>query len=239
MRRQLLALAAALTLTGAARAQMNMPDVQIMVAPGLGNWTVAVVYPRQVPHAETEARLKRLSTITSWKFEKLEFEDKRLDRNAMDSRDPDVKKAVKNVGPAPVMSSVSFQTSANLVDPAQGTLALEPFLRAFRDQNRVNVTYLISGPFTYRGPRQFTDNRVEISLSAQEGAFTYQTLLKDHKFEQLNLPTKEVAKQESYRAAENTSAPGRRLLLGTGLVALLALGIAGIAYAVAQRFLHR
>ena len=50
MRRQLLALAAALTLTGAARAQMNMPDVQIMVAPGLGNWTVAVVYPRQVPH---------------------------------------------------------------------------------------------------------------------------------------------------------------------------------------------
>lgn len=239
MRRQLLAVVALLALAGTGWAQTAMPDVQIMVAPGLGNWTIAVVYPRQVSHAETEARLKRLTAITGWKLDKLEFEDKRLDRNALESRDPSVQRAAKKVGTAPVMSSVSFHTTANLVDSAQGTLTLEPFLRAFRDMNRINVTYLIFSPFTYRGLRQFTDNRVEIALSAQEGAFTYQAQLKDHTFEQLNLPTKDVAKQESYRAAENTNGPGRKLLLGTGLVALLALGVAGIAYAVAQRFLHR
>ncbi|MBB6052055.1 hypothetical protein [Armatimonas rosea] len=239
MRRQLLAVLTVLLLAGVGRAQVSMPDVQILVAPGLGNWSVAVVYPKQVGHADTEARIKRLGTITGWKLEKPEYEDKRLDRDSVSSKDPNIRKGSQEVGPAPVMSSVSFQTSANLVDYTQGTLALEPFLRAFRDMNKVNVTYLIPGQFTYRGPRQFNDTKVEIALSAQEGAYTYQALLKDHKFDVLNLPTKEVARQESYRAAENTTAPGRKLLLGTGLVALLALGIAGIAYALAQRFLHR
>lgn len=239
MRRQLLAVLTVLLLAGVGRAQVSMPDVQILVAPGLGNWSVAVVYPKQVTHAATEARLKRLGDLTGWKFEKPEYEDKRLDRDSVSSADPEIRKQAKVVGPAPVMSSVSFQTSANLVDYQQGTLALEPFLRAFRDLNKVNITYLIPGQFVYQGPRQFSDAKVEFGLSAQEGAYTYQALLKDHQFEQLNLPIKEVARQESYRAAENTTAPGRKLLLGTGLVALLALGVAGIAYALAQRFLHR
>jgi hypothetical protein len=237
--RALLCLLCLLAVAGASRAQVGMPDVQIMVAPGLGTWSVAAVYPKQVSHAESEARLKRLAALTGWKLDKFEYEDKRLDRSAVSSNDPEIRKASKSVGAAPVMSSVAFQTSANLVDYAQGTLALEPFLRAFRDVNRVNITYLIPGQFTYKGPRQFADSKVELALLAQEGAYTYQVLLKDHKFELLNLPTKEIARQESYRAAENTTAPARKLLLGTGLVALLALGIAGIAYAVAQRFLHR
>lgn len=239
LRRQLLALFCVLALSGGSRAQVSMPDVQIMVAPGLGAWSVAAVYPKQVSRAESEARLKRLSALTGWKLERLEFEDKRLDRSATNSTDPEIRKATKSIGPSPVMSSASFQTSANLVDYTQGTLALEPFLRAFRDMNRVNVTYLIPGQFAYRGPQKFSDSRVEIGLSAVEGAYTYQTLVKDHTFESLNLPIKEVARQESYRAAENTSTPARKLLLGTGLVALLALGVAGIAYALAQRFLHK
>ena len=236
--RQFLGTLTLLALALPGKAQLSMPDVQIMVAPGLGAWSVAAVYPKAVPHAQTEARLKRLEALTGWKLEKIEFEDKRLDRSAMDSQDPSIQREVKSIGAAPVMSSASFQTGATLVDPAQGTLALEPFLRAFRDMNRINVTYLISDKFTYKGPRQFSDNRLDMALSAQGGAYTYQVQLKDHKFDTLNLPTKEVARQESYRAAENSSAP-RRLLLGTGLVALLALGVAGIAYALTQRFLHR
>jgi hypothetical protein len=218
--------------------QLSMPDVQIMVAPGLGNWSVAAVYPKAVSRAETQTRLKRLATLTGWKLEKMEFEDKRLDRSAMDSKDPKIKRETKSIGSAPVMSSASFQTSANLVDPTQGTLALEPFLQAFRDVNRINITYLLPGQFAYKGPKQFSDPRVDMALFAQGGAYTYQVQLKDHTFETLNLPIKEVARQESYRAAENSSAP-RRLLLGTGLVALLALGVAGVAYALTQRFLHR
>ena len=237
-RQQLLGAVVLLTLALPGRAQVSMPDVQIMVAPGLGSWSVAAVYPKAVPHAETQARLKRLASVTGWKMEKLAFEDRRLDRSAMESQDPKIQREAKAVGAAPVMSSASFQTSANLVDPAQGTLALEPFLQAFRDVNRVNITYLIPGQFAYKGPKQFSDSRVDMSLFSQGGAYTYQVQLKDHKFETLNLPIKEVARQESYRSAENSSAP-RRLLLGTGLVALLALGVAGVAYALTQRFIHR
>lgn len=239
MRRQkLLGAVALLALALPGRAQVSMPDVQIMVAPGLGSWSVAAVYPKAVPHAETQARLKRLVAVTGWKMEKLTFEDRRLDRSAMESQDPKIQREAKAVGAAPVMSSASFQTSANLVDPTQGTLALEPFLQAFRDVNRVNITYLIPGQFAYKGPKQFSDSRVDMALFSQGGAYTYQVQLKDHKFEALNLPIKEVARQESYRSAANSSAP-RRLLLGTGLVALLALGVAGVAYALTQRFLHR
>jgi hypothetical protein len=123
------------------------------------SWSLRVWAPGV---SDTEARIKRLGAITGWKLEKPEYEDKRLDRDSVNSKDPQVRKGSQEVGPAPVMSSVSFQTTANLVDYAQGTLALEPFLRAFRDLNKVNVTYLIPGQFTYRGLRQFTDTKVEI-----------------------------------------------------------------------------
>lgn len=232
-------LACGLAISGAqAQQTTQMPDVQIMVMPGPSGFNVATVYPHQIPHAESDQRLKRLE-LSGWHVEHVVYEDRRLERSASASKDPKIRKAAQSVGAAPIMSSASFQIAAPIIDYTQGTLALEPFLKAFRDVQRVNVTYLVPGQFTFRGMRQYADNRVEVSLSALEGAYTYQVTLKDHRFETLNLPLREVARQESYRVVQNTSAPPQRLLLGTGIVALAALGIAGIAYAVAQRVLHR
>jgi len=233
--------ALALGLLGAgAHAQLTneMPDVQIMVMVAPAGGSVATVYPQEVPHAQTEARLKRLA-LSGWQVEGLTYEDRRLERNGSASKSPSVRKAAKELPPAPIMSSASFQLNTSVVDYAQGTLTLEPFLSAFRDVRRVNVTYLVPGQFNFRGLRQFSDNRVDISLVALEGSYTYQVVLKDHGFERLNLPLIEGPGQENARVAQNTSAPPQRLLLGTGIVALAALGIAGIAYAVSHRVLHR
>lgn len=240
MKKSLLTLLACGLAISSAQAQQTtqMPDVQIMVMPGPSGFNVATVYPHQIPHAETNQRLKRLE-LSGWQVQGLTYEDRPLERTRRSSKSPSVSKAAKDSAPAPIMSSASFQLNAPVVDYAQGTLALEPFLKAFRDVQRVNVTYLVPGQFTFRGMRQYADNRVEVSLFAQEGAYTYQVVLKEHNFESLNLPLLEGAGQENPRVAQNTSAPPQRLLLGTGIVALAALGIAGIAYAVAQRVLHR
>jgi hypothetical protein len=161
--------ALALGLLGAgAHAQLTkeMPDVQIMVMAGSTGCRVATVYPQEVPHAQTEARLKRLA-LSGWQVEGLTYEDRRLERSGSTSKSPSVSKAAKDSAPAPIMSSASFQLNAPVVDYAQGTLSLEPFLSAFRDVRRVNVTYLVPGQFNFRGLRQFTDNRVDWGRSRE------------------------------------------------------------------------
>lgn len=225
-------------LVGTAHAQQSAeatrPEVQILVVPGPTGWMVATVYPGKVGHAQTQARLRRLRLLTGWPVENLTFEDRQLDRQTAAVANPKQASTTR-----PVMSSATFQTSGNVADYLQGTLVLEPFLIAFQDFNRVNVTYLGLTKFPFQGLSHYSDEHVEVSLAAQEGSYAYQVTLKDHAFKSLNLPLHDIAKQESPPEAVNTTSPSRRLTWGIAVVALMAVGVAGIAYAVAHRFSHR
>lgn len=210
------------------------PDVQILIAPGVDGWTIATVYPGKVARSETQARLRRLRLLTRWPVEGLAFEDRQLDRETASVANPTQSGAAR-----PVMSSATFQTSGNLVDFSQGTLAVEPFLVAFRDFSRIHITYLGLRNFKFQGLSRFRDSRVELSLIPLEDTFTYQATLTDHQFELLNLPLRDSPQQESANTTVNSTSPNRRLLLGIGAVGVIALGVAGIAYRIAQRISHR
>lgn len=242
MRQGWIAVAAATMLIGGAFAQSPAPaplpnlkpEVQLLIAPGPTGWMVATVYPGKVARAQTQARLRRLRLMTGWPVEGLTFEDRQLDSQTAAAANP-----AQSAAARPVMSSALFQTTGNLADFSQGTLALEPFLVAFQDFSRIHVTYLGLTKFSYQGLRRYADPRVEIELQAQDGAYTFAVQLKERPFESLNLPARDIPQQEKGTAAANTSAQSRRLWLRIGVVALIALGVAGLAYALAQRLLQR
>ncbi len=223
----------------------NQPDVQVVVLPDAakGEWSVSVVYPRQVPRAVAQAHLKRLLGLSGWKANSVVYEDRGLPTNDGASRN--------NKGKAdPIMSSVTFSSPSNIVNWDRGALPIEPFARAFRDLNRVYVTFFVPGRFDFRGLRTHSDASLDVVLAsgggmarggaAAQGAFTYVLTIRNHKLERLDLPTTQVAlppeKVHSANKANQKTAAARRVV-GYGLVGLLALAGAGATYVFTHRFI--
>jgi hypothetical protein len=215
-----------------------VPDVQVVVAPRAGGeWVVSAVYSKRVPRAQAEGRVKRLLGLTGWKGTQFEFEERALERDAKK-----LPADIEPLPPVPVMSSLTFLTGGKVVDMADGTMPLEPFARAYRDLNRIHVTYLVPGKFAFKGLRRFADNNVDIALSEGQGAWTYVVNIKNHRLDSLGLPRYEVLKSE--RAVQSAQAsPGglraRKTLFGTGLVVLLAAGAGAVAYLWTNRLAMR
>jgi hypothetical protein len=234
-------LAATLGLSVAALAQISgkvIPDVQVVVVPfGGGQWAVSAVYPKRIPRAQAEGRVQRLLSLTGWKGAQFAFEDRALERVATN-----VKLEDGPLPPVPVMSSLTFLTRGKVVDTADGTMPLEPFARAYRDLNRIHVTYLVPGKFPFKGLRRFTDNNVDIALSEGQGAWTYVVNIKNHRLDALGLPRYEVLKPERTVQSAQDDTGGlnaRKTVFGTGLVVLLAAGAGAVAYLWTNRLAMR
>jgi hypothetical protein len=211
----------------------RMPDVQVVAFPlPTREWAITTVYPKVVRRSLAEGRVKTLLNRAGWKATGMEFKDKALERVA------------DNAPKTEVMSSLTFRTAGRVVDLADGTMPLESFARAFRDLERVHITYIVPGPhFAFRGIRQFADNNVEISLSQGQGAYTYLLNIKNHNLENLRLPRYETLKTgqetESARAEPAPKAGIPPVLFGTGLAVLLAVGAGAVAYLIFTRLTAR
>lgn len=210
------------------------PDAQIIVMPDpvSGQWAVATVYPAKVPRAQAEARLKQLLTLTGWKTAgRTEFEDRALERveNPSGMKKP------------PIMSSVTFQTSSPVVDWQDGTLTVEPFARAFRDLNRVHVTYLLPAGFRFRGLTGYEDKNIDVDFAGGQNAYTYVLTIKNHEMGALNLPRygTDAASSGAANASRGQGTGGGatalQRILGIVLVALAAIGAGLAAYLIISR----
>lgn len=222
----------------------KMPDVQVVVLPDAikGEWSVSVTYPRQVPRAASQAHLKRLLGLSGWKANSVVYEDRGLPTNDGVSRN--------NKGKTdPIMSSVTFSSPSNIVNWDRGALPIEPFARAFRDLNRVYITFFVPGRFDFRGLRKHSDASLDVVLASggddpakfgYRGAFTYLLTIRNHKLERLGLPTTQVVlppgKVHS-ASRPNQKMAGARRVVGYGLVGLLALAGAGATYVFTHRLI--
>jgi hypothetical protein len=201
----------------------DRPDVQVVVMPyPTGTWGVSLVYPHKVPRAQADQQFKQLLALGGWKSSADEWEERGLERNSELMQSPDA----KGIEAEPVMSSLTFQTTGNIVDVADGTMSLEPFARAFRDLKRIHVTYLLPATFKFRGVRDFHDENVDVAALGQQGAWTYVVNIKNHQLSALHLPRYEIVRsgaqfQQAKAAAEK--AVRLRRMVGTGAVVLLAL----------------
>ena len=212
-------------MTSAAIPTQRVPDVQVVVFPlPTHEWAITTVYPKIIARTTAEARVKRLLGITGWEGSTTEFKNKALERVAA------------NAPPSPPMSSLTFRTPGRVVNLSDGTMPLEPFIRAFRDLERVHITYIIPGnTFTFRGLREYSGQDIEIALSQGEGAYTYVLNIKNHNLDTLQLPRYETLKPGSGTTTTQVTpksgfiAPAP-VVVGTGLAVLLAAGAGTAAY---------
>ncbi len=232
---------ALLLLLGAARqgaAQVpggTRPDVQIVVmGHPTGQWAVSVVYPRVVSKAVMQNHLKRLLAVSGWKASgKPEFETRGIRKN--DGRRIDRAGATD-----PPMSSVTFLTASPVVDWQNSVLPVEPFARAFRDLNRVYVTFFVPGRFPFRGLRRHSDQNLDVALTEDGGAYTYILNIKNHNLEALDLPRFQVTvPPEKVRSASVPKKAETQRLVGTALVVLLAAVAGSLMYVWANRWSAR
>lgn len=206
------------------------PDVQVVVmALPTGQWGISAVYPRRVPRSEAEARIKKLAALTGWKPTNVEWEERGMDRVSMGEK----------FTPVPVMSSLTFETTGNVVDLADGTISVEPFARAYRDLRQVNITYLIPFKFRFRGLRRFSDTNLDLTLSEGQGAWTYLLNIKNHQMDSLGLPRYEILRETRPAQTADTQSVKTRRLAGMGGIVLLAAGAGALAWLGMSRFMAR
>lgn len=204
----------------------TVPDVQIVISPDpSGQWIIAAVYPSKTDRAKAEARAKEMLALGKWKGSGLLFENKALER----SGNP------KGMVSLPVMSSVTLSTLGNVVGYADGTINLEPFIRAYRDLGHINLLFLVPGTFNYRGPHRYRDQDIEMAYAPGGSALTYVVQIKNHALGSLHLPRLEPAVASVIPSASGPKKGDSRVLKMAGVIAL-ALAAAGLAFFGVQRW---
>jgi hypothetical protein len=196
----------------------TVPDVQIVISPDpSGQWVVAAVYPNKTDRKKAEDRAKEMLTLGKWKGSGLLFENKALER----TDNP------KGMAALPVMSSVTFSTPGNIVNYADGTVSLEPFIRAYRDLDKINLLFLIPGTFKYRGPKSYQDNDIEMLYVSGGSALTYVVQVKNHSLGALQLPRFEPTASVASSAQKGKSGAGKSAkMIGVIVLAVVAAGLA-------------
>ena len=140
----------------------GVPDVQVMVGPGVRGYTVAFVFPKAVSPVFIKQLVERFAKVSGSPVSGLSIETSRLDRPAG-----------SKVEAAPLMSSVTFESKAELVDRPAGRFSPEPFIEALDYCNRVNVTFLIDQAFIYKAGTKVTTPQCYVELFGQSGAYTF------------------------------------------------------------------
>lgn len=215
------------------------PDVQVVVLPHpSGQWAVSLVYPKVVARTTMQAHLTRLLSVSGWSANNVVYETRGLQKNNgnFDKVAPGNRLNHENLVPGgrdPAMSSVTFLSRSPVVGFKTGRLPVEPFARAFRDLNRVYVTFFVPPPFTFRGLRSHSDKNIRVALSMQNGAYTYVLTIRNHGPEPLNLPSTEVLPLDAPVRGAAAERPRWRLV-ATGLVVGLAAFAGLLAYGWAR-----
>lgn len=186
----------AISLQAANEDQFERPDVLVLVLGGLGsNDLVSVQYTTVVPLNKAQADLDVMRAVGHWQVKDAKGETK------------------SSGGPKPVMStSISFATPG-IINHANGTLDLEPFITALKRFKYIEVDYLVPSAFQFHGLKDFEDRYVNIKMRPSTNSYRYRVVVKDSSFEKLNLP---LRVSEARKPAEHQ---------GMSLAARLALGI--------------
>lgn len=198
----------------------SMPDVQAVVGPGVDGWQVALVYPKRTDKAAVEADVAAVTRAMGKPAKGLKIETRRLERE--DTRE---------VGPAPTMTSATFETDAELVDYGAGRLAVEPFLIGLQARDRIAVVFLVPGKFSYTAARKVADNRVALDVVGGEGAYTFLANIRSRPLDGFVVPAADTPTPQAAPAGRRRSP-----LAGIAIAAAMAVLAGGAAFFATRRF---
>ena len=194
----------------------EMPDVLmwIDVRNPDAHW-VSITYPKVVTRDVAESYLGKLLTETGWSATNVSITEG----------------SVVESGENP-MTAVEFMTPA-AVRPYSGLLPIEPIVKAFRDLKNIEIQYLVPPTFYFQGLGDYENEYVKIVLNHGNNAYRYTIRVKNSKFDTLGLPSPNVGEP----FAENSGRWGRISgLVVRGLIVMLALMVATLAYIITSRF---
>jgi len=209
---------------GSVQASGQVPDIQVVVGPGKSGWQVALVYPKKVDRARVEQDIQSVAAATGAPAVKPEVETRRLDR--ADS---------SQVGEAPVMTSATFETAANLVDYPQGRVAVESLVSALQQYNRVAMVFLIPGKFLWTGGTQFEDERLRIDASIGEGALVFVANIRSRPIAKFQFPGPAPKNDSAAPTVKSRKQPA----LPSMIAWLGAIGVGGLVFFAVRMLLRK
>ncbi|MFM7320837.1 MAG: hypothetical protein ACKO5K_04850 [Armatimonadota bacterium] len=199
---------------GTVSAAGQVPDVQIAVAPGKSGWSIALVYPRKTSKDAMRADVDAVSKAVGAPAKSVRYEDRRLER--LDT---------KGVGEAPVMSSASFDTDANLVDYSGGRVAAEVLITALQARDRIAVVFFVPGKFAWSGARSYRDDKLTVDVTGGEGAYVFVANIRSRPLAPFTLEVRGDPVLESSAPRERRRFPWG-VVLGAIVAAAVAFGFA-------------
>ncbi len=141
----------------------------LIISDPLNGDEVSIAYTTAVTKEQVKADLAELQRASGWKLVNVKSETK-----------------PQTPGGSPT-TSLSFSTLGP-VDYANGYLKLEPFVMALKRLGRIEVQFLIPGPFEFRGLQNFRNDTVNVSYSRTGVSYNYYVELAKNDFGSLNLP---------------------------------------------------
>ncbi len=134
-----------------------------------GGEDVSIAYTTAVSKEQLKADLVELQRASGWKLSDVKSESK----PQMQGASPTTSMSMHTLGP---------------VDYQAGYLRLEPFVMALKRLRRIEVQFLITGPFDFRGLQDFRDDTVNVVFSKSGVSYNYSVELAKNDFQSLNLP---------------------------------------------------
>ncbi|MCE5198212.1 MAG: hypothetical protein ABFD54_07710 [Armatimonadota bacterium] len=189
------------------------PDVLVLVLNGMGAYDqVSINYTGEIPDKQVKADLAEWVRLSGLPVHGGEI--------ASDTNGPGAKPT----------TSVSFQTT-NVVNAANGTLSLDPFVTALRRFKNIQVNFLVASQFQFKGIGNFENDYVDVKLNQSGNSYQYKIKIKNSDFKRAGLPLKIETAGESRRGGMPL---GARVLLVLGIAVLGAL-VAYVATAALTR----
>lgn len=203
----------------AASASHGRPDVLILVyALSTGQGQIGITYPGVVPHSQAQRDLQALQRATGWQIG--------------DVRITDQSPPIQNTHMK--MTGIEFTAKGALV-PGSNTLAVEPFIDAFRAYHQIGLTYFVEQGFGFQGLRTYQDDYVQIAMTQHGSTYSYQIVVRDPHFGKLNLPRFQPSPGDTRLSGifgKSIRSAHPWLVL---LVVLAAIGAGAIVYCVLAR----
>jgi len=195
----------------AAATKYPIPDLVMIVWVTEQMDRVSFSYDKAMKRDAVEVHLGNLLRETAWTANNIRVEDQKMADGA-------------------TTTTIEF-TTLGTVNLQSGGFPLEPIIKAFKDLKYLEIQFLVSMPFNFRGLRHFENKHVKIALNRGTNVYGYSVFINDSNFKTLDLPLL----QSDATTASKPADAGRTKLLGLVLIAMLGFFAAMLVYFITKR----
>lgn len=163
---------------------IDAPDVMVMILSVMPPYDqVSIQYNSVMNSDQTSADLSVLARETGWLFKNVES-------------------STQSAGtPGSVPTTSTNFIMLRIANYTEGLLPLSPFVDTFKRFKRIEIRYLVTKDYRFRGLRDYENKYVRIGMSQEGTSYLYRVQVKDRGFDKIQIPLKPTPKPVVGRAA--------------------------------------